>query len=124
MLWSISTWMRLILAATLVFAAFVVAPVADAATCGVEPASAAASIDASGDSAGAHNDPVDREQGSGKAGDHGLCAHGHCHQTSTARSDAAEPRAPESYPVLKRGPMHDNLHASTAPDGLKRPPRV
>ena len=80
MTWSMTTWAKLIVAMTLVFAAFFFAPAVDAATCLPEPPAAHAVVD------------HDQSEGdhSGKSGGHGICSHGHCHHTSTARGPAVD----------------------------------
>ena len=111
MTWSSATWVRLMLAATLLVAAFVVAPVADAATCSPEPPAAHAAVD---------HDPAQGDHGGSKE----LCAHGHCHHTASARTDAANDLALE----LHARPVHTfpstDSRASFAPEGLIRPPRA
>lgn len=114
MTWSMAVWAKLILAVTLVAAVFLVAPIADAATCAPEAPTAHVGID---------QDPGDGDQ-TGLGGDHGLCAHGHCHHNGAARSDVND-----SLPMQDHGrPVHafplSDFPASTSPDGLKRPPRA
>jgi hypothetical protein len=112
--WSMTTWAKLIVAMTLVFAAFFFAPAVDAATCLPEPPAAHAVVD------------HDQSEGdhSGKSGGHGICSHGHCHHTSTARGPAVDAFAPSfGEPPLQSG-RQDDFRASITPDGLKRPPRV
>jgi len=114
MTWSMTTWAKLIVAATLVFAAFFFAPVVDAATCLPEPPAAHAVVD---------HDQRDGDH-SGKSGTHGVCSHGHCHHTSSARTPAVDAVTPSfGEPPLQSG-RHDDFRASFTPDGLKRPPRI
>jgi hypothetical protein len=114
MTWSMATWAKLLVAMTLVFAAFFFAPAVDAATCLPEPPAAHAAVD-HGQNDGDH---------SGKSGGHGICSHGHCHHTSTARHGAVDSIAPSfGEPPLQSGGQ-DYFVASFNPDGLKRPPRV
>lgn len=114
MTWSMTTWAKLIVAMTLVFAAFFFAPAVDAATCLPEPPAAHAAIDY-GDSDGDQT---------GKTGGHGVCAHGHCHHTSTARLGGVDSIAPTFGQPLLQSSGQDDFMASFNPDGLKRPPRV
>ncbi|WP_312406394.1 hypothetical protein [Brevundimonas sp.] len=114
MTWSMSTWARLVVAATIVFAAFFFAPIADAATCAPEPPAAHASVD---------HDPRDGDHGD-KGGNHGICAHGHCHHTSTARADLTDSPSPSFGEPPALSGRQDDFRASITPDGLKRPPRI
>lgn len=113
MTWSMTTWARLVLAATLVVAAFFVVPVADAATCVPELPAAHASVD---------HDPSQGDH-TGSA-EHGICAHGHCHHTASARAEAGDDLPLQVY----SRPVHafpvSEVRASIAPDGLIRPPRA
>ncbi|MBN8529140.1 MAG: hypothetical protein J0M36_07890 [Caulobacterales bacterium] len=114
MTWSMTTWAKLIVAMTLVFAAFVFAPSVDAATCMPELPAAHSSVD--------HN-PEDGDHGD-KSGSHGICSHGHCHHTSAARGPGVDAVAPSfGEPPLQSG-REDDFRASITPDGLKRPPRI
>jgi len=114
MTWSTTTWAKLIVAMTLGFAAFLLAPAVDAATCMPEPPAAHAVFE---------HDPGEGDH-SGKMGGHGICAHGHCHHTATARAQGAEPIAPAFREAPLRGGRQDDFRASIAPEGLKRPPRL
>lgn len=109
-----ATWARLILVVTFVAAAFLVAPVADAATCAPE-APVSHTLAAHDPGEGDHN---------GVDSSHGICAHGHCHHNGTARSAADDslPIRPHARPV-HAFPSNDHP-ASISSDGLKRPPRV
>lgn len=109
-----ATWAKLILAVILVTAAFLVAPMADAATCIPEPPVAHALVD---------HDPGAGDH-SGLGGDHGICAHGHCHHNGAARSDAGDGLPIQVYARPVHAQPSTDLLASIAPDGLKRPPRV
>ena len=111
---SMTTWAKRIAAMTLVFAAFFFAPAVDAATCMPEPPAAHAFVDHNPDD-GDHGDP---------SGSHGICAHGHCHHTSTARTHGVDAIAPTFGELLLQSGRHDDVQASVTPDGLKRPPRV
>ncbi|WP_348685192.1 hypothetical protein [uncultured Brevundimonas sp.] len=114
MTWSMTTWARLIVAATIVFAAFFFAPAVDAATCLPEPPAAHAIVDHD-QGGGDHSD---------KGAGHGVCSHGHCHHTTTARANGVDAIAPAfGEPPLESG-RQDDFRASITPDGLKRPPRV
>lgn len=110
---SMAAWAKQILAVTLVVAAFLVAPIADAATCKFEPPLLEAFV--------AH----DQGEGdrSGIDGCQGFCAHGHCRQIGVGCPDAF---AGLSIPPHAR-PVHILLsierRASISPDGLERPPR-
>ncbi len=90
------------------------APARDAATCKPEPPSSHALVDHNPDD-GDHGDP---------SGSHGICAHGHCHHTSTARAHGVDAIAPAFGELLLQSGRHDDVLASVTPDGLKRPPRV
>ena len=114
MIWSMTTWARLILAVTLVAAVFFVAPIADAATCASEGPSAHAVLD---QGAG------DGDQG-GPVGEHGPCTHGHCHHNGTARVDVADDIAPQIHARPVHAFPSNDVPPSISPDGLKRPPRV
>ncbi|WP_292070320.1 hypothetical protein [Brevundimonas sp. UBA7534] len=110
---AMATLARTVAALTLLIAAFVVGPGADAAACAPEIPSAhhAAEHPASG---GDH---------SGKGADHGVCSHGHCHH-----SGSEKPASPDVAPVCANAALgHDldrgDVVASHRTDGLKRPPR-
>jgi hypothetical protein len=92
--------------------AFVVVPTADAAICAPEAAAAHAPADHEADS-GDHD---------GRGGEHGVCAHGHCHHLAVARPDGA---ATSTWVVgaAELGLALDDMRASFAPEGLIRPPR-
>ena len=109
-----TTLARLLAALTLVVAAFVIAPIADAAACGPEPLAAHQVID--------HDPAAGDHDGSG--GEPGLCAHGHCHHTASARAEAGDDLPLQVY----SRPVHafpiSEVRASIAPDGLIRPPRA
>ena len=114
MAWPIATWARLILAVTLVSAVFFVAPIADAATCVPETASAHAMVvEDAGD-----GDQVDLGAG------HGVCTHGHCHHNGTARADVADDIAMQIHARPVHAFPSSDFPSSISPDGLKRPPRV
>lgn len=110
---SMTTWARLIAAVTLLVAAFVVAPAADAATCAPETPAAHA--------LGDHE--ITSGEHSGKTTDDGVCAHGHCHHAQGERSPGEHvfdaglcAQSPHDRP-------RDDAVATRAVDGLKRPPR-
>ncbi|MFC5343344.1 hypothetical protein ACETK8_07310 [Brevundimonas staleyi] len=112
MTWSTTTWAKVVVAMTLVFVAFF-APAVDAATCLPEPPAAHAVVDhAQGD--GDH---------SSKTGAHGICLHGHCHHTATARGPSYEAVTPSFGEQSLQSGRQDDFPASITPDGLKRPPR-
>lgn len=105
----------------MLFAVFVIVPIADAATCGAELSVAAAEhlgetfdIDSHDDAGGDH----------APGPSHGPCAHGHCHHASTAL--AAQGDAQDS--LVRRGAVPamppEAQRASLTPDGLERPPRI
>lgn len=106
-------WMTLLTVFALAIAAFVVAPSADAASCAPEPPAAHALVD--------HN-PADGDH-EGRDGKHGVCVHGHCHHSLALRPEAS-PASVWFAPVAERLVRIDLLRASSAPDGLKRPPRT
>ncbi|WP_240893534.1 hypothetical protein [Brevundimonas sp. 'scallop'] len=99
---------------TLVAAVFFVAPIADAATCVPETASAHAMVvEDAGD-----GDQVDLGAG------HGVCTHGHCHHNGTARADVADHIAMQIHARPVHAFPSSDFPSSISPDGLKRPPRV
>jgi len=110
---SMASLARIVVALTLLIAAFVVAPVADAATCVPEIPSSHQTAD----------HPPSGGDHSGKGADHGICSHGHCHHAGS--EGRASPEV-SSVPVtcvahdLQRG----DVVVSHRADGLKRPPRV
>lgn len=114
MIGPMSTWAKLIAAVTLLVAAFVVAPMADAATCA--PEAPAAHLQADHDpSTGDHT---------GKGADHGVCAHGHCHHVTGERASTPEIGLAGYEARTLHGRLRDDVAPSHAPDGLKRPPRA
>lgn len=104
---------RLFAALTLVIAAFVVVPVSDAAACAPEPVAAHQAFDHD-PAAGDHNGP---------GGEHGLCAHGHCHHTASERHATSEFGLAEAFVQTRHGRPQDDGVASFAANGLMRPPR-
>jgi hypothetical protein len=97
----------------LLVAMFALAPVVEAAECGVELPSAHQTV--AGD--------VDGGQDEGRQPMHGTCSHGHCHHSGsmvtpdlTMGTETADLRADHAFPL-------DDLRVSYAPDGLERPPR-
>ncbi|GEC02251.1 hypothetical protein EJ082_16285 [Brevundimonas diminuta] len=113
MVWSMATLARISAVLTLVIAAFLVAPVTDAAACAPEPLAAHQSLDHD-PSAGDHN---------GSGGDMGLCSHGHCHHTASERHVTDEIDSAElSGHTTHAAPLNDGP-ASFPNNGLKRPPR-
>lgn len=108
-----TTWARLIAAVTLLVAAFIVAPAADAATCAPETPAAHALADhevTSGD----HSE---------KGSDPGVCAHGHCHHAQGERSSAEHTFDAGLYAQSSHDRPRDDSVATRAVEGLKRPPR-
>ena len=104
-------WMAALFA--LIVAMFALAPIVEAAECGVELPSAHQIL--AGD--------VDDNRDQGQQQMHGACSHGHCHQSGsvvtpdlTTATKAADLRADHAFPL-------DDLRVSYAPDGLERPPR-
>jgi len=104
-------WMAALFA--LIVAMFALAPIVEAAECGVELPSAHQIL--AGD--------VDDNRDHGQQPMHGACSHGHCHHSGyvvtpalTTATKAADLRADHAFPL-------DDLRVSYAPDGLERPPR-
>ena len=104
-------WMVALFA--LLVAMFALAPIVEAAECGVELPSAHQTL--AGD--------VDGDHDQGQQPMHGACAHGHCHHSGsivtpdlTTATKTADLRADHAFPL-------DDLRVSYAPDGLERPPR-
>ena len=98
---------------TLVFAVFVATPMVDAATCAPEPPSAHGYV-AHESGQGDHSD---------KGGQHGVCAHGHCHHGGGAmKLNDVEIQAPSLSARLR--PQSDHLVLTPVPGGLERPPRA
>lgn len=104
-------WMVALFA--LLVAMFALAPIVEAAECGVELPSAHQTL--AGDVDGDH----DQDQ----QPMHGVCAHGHCHHSGsivtpnlTMVAKTADLRADHAFPL-------DDLRISHAPEGLERPPR-
>lgn len=108
--WSKATLAKLFVAMTLVLAAFVFAPVSDAAACAPEPVSAHQTLD--------HNHATD-DAGS----DPGVCAHGHCHHTASARHAASDFMLAEPFARARHDLSIDDSMISFVTDGLMRPPR-
>lgn len=106
----ITTLAKLIVAMTLVFAAFVFVPVSDAAACAPEPAAQHQAV--------AHNHATDT-QGS----EPGVCAHGHCHHTTTARPVSSDFTLAEPFGQSRHALPMDDGSVSFESDGLMRPPR-
>lgn len=107
------TLARLIAAVTLLIAAFLVAPVADAAICAPETPAAQAIAD--------HDlSPGHRSDG---GAEHGACSHGHCHHAQGERASGADLAIAPVHARARHDPPRDDAAASRAPDGLKRPPR-
>ena len=113
MSWSMATWAKLIVVATIAFATLFLAPAVDAATCVAEPPAVHGGI-AHDQNNGDHNT---------KSSEHGICSHGHCHHTSTARPNGLEAIVPTFGEPPLQGGLQDDFLDSIAPDGLKRPPR-
>lgn len=104
-------WMAALFA--LIVAMFALAPIVEAAECGIELPSAHQTL--AGD--------VDGDHDQGRQPMHGACSHGHCHHSGsvvtpdlTTATKAADLRADHAFPL-------DDLRVSYAPDGLERPPR-
>lgn len=104
-------WMMALFA--LLVSMFALAPIVEAAECGIELPSAHQSL--VGDVGGDHDQ--------GQQPMHGACSHGHCHHSSsivtpvlTTASGAADMRTDHAFPM-------DDLRVAHAPDGLERPPR-
>lgn len=110
---SMATLARLIAALTLLVAAFVVAPVADAAACAPEIPSAHQAAD---------HPPSGGDHTSG--GDHGICSHGHCHHSGTERPTLAEVATLSPISPVVHGLARGDVVVSHPSDGLKRPPRA
>lgn len=92
---------------------FVLAPVADAATCAVE-----AEVSHTSTSISQPDEPTNAP-----SGDHGLCAHGHCHHSGVALPQPAPMKFSMGHstaPALKPSNAPSTSHS---PNGLKRPPR-
>ncbi len=105
-------WMVTALLA-LFMAVFVLVPAADAAACAsdMEPAHVASTLDR----------PVQPDDG--PAGDHALCAHGHCHHGGVV---LPQPTPAEAATLRLGGPTLTPTAAPAAshsPNGLMRPPR-
>lgn len=105
--------LRRLLLVQLVLAVFLVAPMAEAASCTAELSPAHATL------------VDDNGQGSkSMEKDHAICSHGHCHHTSVTRT-TGQISEPVSFgkPPFDTG-WHDDLLASVTPEGLMRPPRA
>jgi hypothetical protein len=90
---------------------FALAPAADAFACAGETGPVhAAAFDVQTDPDDA-SDPM-----------HGVCAHGHCHHGAKAADSRAE-APPAVFETARHERAPNDLRASHAPDGLKRPPR-
>lgn len=105
-------WMVALFA--LLVAMFALAPIVEAAECGVEFPSAHQTL--AGDVDGDHDE-------GGREPMHGACSHGHCHHSGsivtpvlTTAHQAIDVRADHAFPL-------DDLRVFYAPDGLERPPR-
>lgn len=103
-------WMMALFA--LVVAMFVMAPIVEAAECGVEMPSAHQTID------------NDQNHGSEPQPAHGVCSHGHCHHSGSLATPQPAAEAPRLVAVNVITPMMDDMRVSHAPDGLERPPRA
>lgn len=112
MIWSMATLTKLVAAMTLVIAVFVVVPVADAAACVPEAPSSHQTV---------NHDPAD---GDHSGPEHGVCSHGHCHQTASERPSFSDF---DGSPMIAR-PRHDwprdDFVGAFATDGPMRPPRA
>lgn len=106
-------WLPLRAVMALLIAVFL-APALDAAVCADElPVVAEHVADQS------HPESSEDQGGA----DHAICGHGHCHHGNAARLDStAEPLMPMS--VGERPPFLHHGLASSAAEGLKRPPRA
>ena len=109
--WARTRWMMALFA--LLVAMFALAPIAEAAECGVELPSAHQTLAAD----------VDSDHDQGRQPMHGSCSHDHCHHSGsivtpglTLATRDANLRGDHAFPL-------DDLRASYAPDGLERPPR-
>lgn len=113
MFWSRMTWARVFAALTLVIAAFAVAPVADAMTCAPEAAPSHQAID----------HPPEAGDHGGAGGEHGLCAHGHCHHTFSQPHPASGLSLADQAASTRYGPPGGEGAVGAADDGIARPPR-
>ena len=110
---SITRLARVLAAMTMVIAVFVVIPATDAAACAPEISPLDYVLDQhSGDM---HD---------GKGAEPGVCAHGHCHHTTSERHAVPEFEVMAPYAAAPRVIARDDTTVSFAPDGLKRPPRA
>lgn len=107
--WSRLTLAKFFIVLTFVFAAFVFVPVSDAATCAPEPVVAHQTLD--------HDHAKDD-----MSSDQGVCAHGHCHHTASARQTVSE-FTPARFARSGHDPSVDDSMVSFVTDGLMRPPR-
>lgn len=91
---------------------FALAPIVEAAECGVELPSAHQTLAGEFDGDHDQGEPL-----------HGACSHGHCHHSGslvtpdlTTAVQALDLRADHAFPL-------NDLRVSHAPEGLERPPR-
>lgn len=111
---SMTRFMKMLAALTLLIAAFVVVPSADAATCVPEIRSAHQALDHP-QSGGDHSET---------GAEHGTCSHGHCHSAASARTAVVDYSA-SVHPVRVAHDLpRDDVAVSHPSDGLKRPPRA
>ncbi len=96
----------------LLVAMFALAPIAEAAECGVEPPSAHQMITSDQD-----HEPDPQPV-------HGACSHGHCHSAGSAATPDPSLRAPCLTANAVLAPPMDDMRVAHAPDGLERPPRA
>ncbi len=111
---SMTRFMKMLAALSLLIAVFVVVPSVDAATCVPEMPSAHQVADHH-PSSGDHNE---------RGADHGTCSHGHCHSAASARTAVID-YAATVHPVRRvHDRPRDDVAVSHPSDGLKRPPRA
>lgn len=103
-------WMMALFA--LVVAMFAMAPIVEAAECGVELPSAHQTID------------NDRGHGSQPQPAHGACSHGHCHHGGSIATPQPSVETTRLLAGAVIAPLMDDMRVSHAPEGLERPPRA
>ncbi len=103
-------WMIALFA--LVIAMFAMAPIVEAAECGVELPSAHQAIDS------------DQDHGPKSQPSHGACSHGHCHHAGSLMTPQPSVGMACLLASAVLAPLMDDMRVSHAPDGLERPPRA
>lgn len=94
------------------FAMFALAPIAEAAECGVEPPSAYQVIDI-----GQDHEPDPQPI-------HGACSHGHCHAVGSLTASEPSLATPSLMASSALAPPMDDMRVAHRPDGLERPRRA